>query len=71
MEEKYCLKRYSGNDGSLEAFVTWKHIALDKNSGVRPIEVREVIIIILGRAIITTFRRNILESAGDLQLCAG
>lgn len=69
MEEKYCLKRYSGNDRSLEAFVAWKHIALDKNSGVRPIEVREVII--LGRAIITTFRRNILESAGDLQLCAG
>ena len=31
----------------------------------------EVIRRILGRTVIKTFRRNILESAGDLQLCTG
>ena len=46
LTEKLCLKRYCGNDGSLEAFLACK-------------------------LIMTAFRRNILGSAGDLQLCAG
>ena len=65
MAKKLCLKRYCGNDGSLEAFLACKLIPLDKNP-----RIGDVIRRILGRTVITTFRRNILESAGDLQLCA-
>ena len=71
MAKKLCLKRYCGNDGSLEAFLACKLIPLDKNHEVRPTEIGEVIRRILGRAVMTTFRRNILESASGLQLCAG
>ena len=71
MAKKLCLKKYCGNDGSLEVFLGCKLIPLDKNPEVRPIGIREVIRRILGRAVMTTFRGNILESAGDLQLCAG
>ena len=69
--KKLCLMRYCENDGSLEAFLACKVIPLSKNSGVEPIGIGKVIRRILGRAVKTTFRRNILESAGDLQLCAG
>ena len=69
--KKLCLKRYCGNDGSLEAFLACKLIPLDKNPGVRPTGIGEVIRRILTRAVMTTLRRNILESAGDLQLYAG
>ena len=68
--KKLCLKRCCGNYGSLEAFLAFKLITLDKNPGVRPIRIGEVIRRILGRAIMITFRRNILESAGDLEPCA-
>ena len=65
------LKRYCGNDGSLEAFLACKLIPLDKNPGVRPIGIGELTRRTLGGTVMTTFRRNILESAGDLQLYAG
>ena len=71
MARKLCLKKYCGNDGSLEASLACKLIPLDKNSGVRRTGTGEVIWAILGCAVMTTFRRNILESAGDSQLSAG
>ena len=71
MAKKLCLKRYCGNDGSLEAFLACKLIPLDKNPGVRPIGIGEIIRRIPDRAVMAAFRRNILESAGDLQLCTG
>ena len=66
MAKKLCSKRYCGNDGSLEALLACKHTPLDKNPGVRPIGIGEVIRRILGRAVVRTFRKNILENAGDL-----
>ena len=68
LAEKSFLKRCCGNDGSL---VACKLISLDKNPGLRPIGIAEVIRRILGRTVVRTFRRNILESEGDLQICAG
>ena len=53
------------------AFLACKLIPLEKNPGVRPKGIGEVIRKILGLAVMTSFRRNILESTGDLQLCAG
>ena len=43
----------------------------EKNSGVRLIGIGEVIRRILGRAVMTSFRKKFLKSAGNLQLCAG
>ena len=57
--------------GSLEAFLACNLIPLDKNLAVSPLGIGEVIRRILGRAVMVTFARNILESAGDLRLCAG
>ena len=71
MAKKLCSKRYCGSDGSLGALLACKHAPLDKNPGVRPIGIGEVIRRIVGRAVVRTFRKNILESAGDLQLCTG
>ena len=71
MAKKICLKRYCGNDGSLEAFLACKFFPLGKNPGARLIGIREIIRKTLGHAVMTTFRRNILESASDLQLFAG
>ena len=63
-----CLKRCCGNDGSLLAC---KLISLDRNPGITPAGTGEVIMRILGLAVMTTFRRNVLQSAGDSQHCAG
>ena len=71
MAKKLCLKGYCGNNGSLEALLACKIIPLDKNSRVRPAGIGDVIRRILGRAVMPTFRRNIAEGAGDLQLCVG
>ena len=71
MAKELCLMRYCGSDVSLQAFLACKLISLDKNPGVRPIGIGEVIRWILVCTVMRTFRRNILESAGDLQFCAG
>ena len=39
-------------------------------SGLRPIGVGEVLRRIIGKAIITTFRENIVDSVGSLKVCA-
>ena len=70
MEKRY-LKRYCGYNGSLETLAC-KIFLLDKNAGVRPIGIREVIRRTLGCAVMKTFRRNLSEEkAGDLQLFPG
>ena len=69
--KRHVIKRYCENNRSLEAFLACKLIPQDKNHGVRPIAIGEIIRRILDGAVMKTFRRNILESACDLQLCAG
>lgn len=71
MTKKLCLKRDIGTDGSLESFLSCKLIPLNKNPGVRPIGVGEVLRRIIGRAVITTLKNNIMDTAGCSQLCAG
>ena len=53
---------------NLEAYTACRLIPLDKNSGVRPIGVGEVLRRIIGKAILLVINR---EFAGILQLCAG
>ena len=56
---------------TLEAYVASKLIPLDKDPGVRPIGIGEVVRRIIGKAILALIRSDIQEAAGSLQLCAG
>ena len=56
---------------NLEAYTACRLIPLDKNPGVRPIGVGEVLRRIIGKAILSVIKPEILSSAGNLQLCAG
>ena len=55
----------------IEAYIACRLIPLDKNPGIRPIGIGEVLRRIIGKAIIFVIRPEIMESAGNLQLCAG
>ena len=46
-------------------------IALNKNSGVRPIGICEVVRRIISKAILSITSGDIQDAAGSLQLCAG
>ena len=66
------LSTHEFNDfSSLEPYVSCRLIPLDKNPGVRPIGIGEVLRRIVGKAIISVIKPEILESSGSLQLCAG
>ena len=69
-----CARRmcteYVDPDG-LGAFLACRLISLDKNPGVRPIGICEVVRRIIGKAVMATVKGEVLEAAGPLQLCAG
>ena len=55
----------------LESYVASRLIPLNKNPGVRPIGVGEVLRRIIGKAISWTLKEEFCEAAGPLQTCAG
>ena len=56
---------------SLEAFLACRLIPLDKNPGIRPIGVGEVLRRIAGKVVVHTVREDVISSVGSLQVCAG
>ena len=56
---------------SNEGLVACSSIPLDKSPGVRPIGVGEVLRRIIGKAILTVLKSDILNVTGYEQLCAG
>ena len=56
---------------SLEAFLACWLIPLDKNPGLRPIGIGEVLYRIAAKVVVPHFRTEILTSAGSLQVYAG
>ena len=66
-----CSKHFCGDDKSLEPFLACGLIPLDKNPGLRPIGVGEVLRRIIASVVMRTFRSEIMDSAGNFQLCAG
>ena len=57
---------------SLEAYIACRLIPLNKKpSGIRPIGIGEVLRRIIGKAVISEVKPDLMESAGSLQLCAG
>ena len=55
----------------LEAYTSCRLIPLDKNPGIRPIGVGEVLRRIVGKAIAGFLKEEIKDAVGPLQVCAG
>ena len=55
----------------LEAFLACRLIRLDKQPGVRPIGVGEVLRRVVGNRVMKLLKRNVLKASGSLRLCAG
>ena len=55
----------------LVAYTACRLIPLDKNPGVRPIGVDEVLRRIVGKAVMRIARQDLQCAAGSSQLCAG
>ena len=56
---------------SLEAFVARRLVPLDKNPGLRPIGIGEIVRRIAGKVVVSTIREDITESVVWVQVCAG
>ena len=67
--KKICTEKVSAV--SIEAFVACRLIPLDKNPGLRPIGVGEILRRITGKVIVSVLKKEVVSSAGSLQVCAG
>ncbi|XP_066936770.1 uncharacterized protein [Clytia hemisphaerica] len=56
---------------SLEPLMASRLIPLDKNPGLRPIGIGEVLRRIIGKSIVSILKEDIKQSIGSLQVCAG
>ena len=59
------------NTTSLEALIACRLIPLDKNPGLRPIGVGEVLRRIAGKVVMKVVKDDVMTSVGSLQLCGG
>eukprot|EP00117_Sycon_ciliatum_P034485 scpid45796/ scgid4762/ len=69
-----CARRLASehiDPSSLDAFLACRLIALDKDPGVRPIGVGEVVRRIISKAILKVTKADTIQSVGCLQLCGG
>ena len=58
-------------DESLEAFLACRLVPLDKQPGVRPIGVGEVLRRICGKTVMTVIKKDIIISSCKVQMCSG
>ena len=65
------LLTFNYHSSLLEGYTACRLIPLDKNPGVRPIGVGEVLRGKIGKTISAMFKEEIKEAAGPLQVCAG
>jgi hypothetical protein len=69
MAKRLCTEDV--DSGVLKEFLSCRLIPLDKNPGVRPIGVGEVLRRIIGKAIMRVLKQDIVHASGTLQTCAG
>lgn len=67
--KKLCTEEI--RDSTIESFLACRLIPLDKNPGLRPIGVGEVLRRIAGKVIVSVLKKDIVTSVGFLQVCAG
>ena len=66
--KKLCSEELSA---TLEGFLACQLIPLNKNSGLRPIGVGEVLRRIIGKVVVPAVPNDIISSVGSPQVCAG
>ena len=66
--ERVCQERSANY---LAIFQACRLIPLDKQPGVRPIGIGEVLRRVIGKIVIKLLKEDILKATGFLQLCAG
>ena len=66
---KLCSERAPSE--SIEALLACRLIPLDKNPGIRPIGVGEILRRIIGKTVVAATKSDIVSSVGSLQVCAG
>lgn len=67
-----CTETCSKETGrDMEAFLSCTLIPLDKNPGIRPIGIGEVLRRIVGKTVTAFLKNEIQQAAGNLQLCVG
>ena len=59
------------NPNHLQAYIAGRLIPLDKNPGVRPIGVGEVLRRIIGKAITNVLKPDLIRSTSPIQVCGG
>ena len=65
-----CTQKIADTE-SLIPLIACRLIPLDKNPGLRPIGIGEVLRRIMGKAVTFALKREMQDSAGSLQLCVG
>ena len=58
-------------DGGVSAFIACRLIPLDKDPGLRPIGIGEVLRRIISKMVVYVLKPELQEGAGDLQMCVG
>ena len=76
MTQKLCTQEVGiipgSNRSNIEAYISCRLIPLQKEpSGIRPIGIGEVLRRIIGKAIVTEIKPEIIDAAGSIQVCAG
>ncbi|XP_057316854.1 uncharacterized protein LOC130657880 [Hydractinia symbiolongicarpus] len=71
MTRTLCMEEISERVNSLECYTACRLIPLDKSPGVRPIGIGEVLRRIIGKSIMCLVKSDVIDAAGNLQLCAG
>jgi hypothetical protein len=73
--QKLCIKKIEvdtlNSKTSIEALLACRLIPLDKNPGLRPIGVGEVLRRIAGKVVMQVVKSDVTKAAGCLQTCAG
>ena len=72
--KKLCAKHIEvnkDNEQSLEAFTACRLIPLNKNPGLRPIGISEILRRIAGKVVVFIVKKDVITSTGSLQVCAG
>ena len=65
--KKMCVETI--NDGSLEALLASRLVPLDKQPGLRPIGVGEVLRRIAGKVVMSVTREDVIKSSSKSQMC--
>ena len=70
LAKQLCVEQLTDPE-TIEALMACRLVPLNKNPGLRPIGIGEVLRRIIGKAVTAVCRTDIQTAAGGLQLCAG